>query len=140
MILLSNLSELNPQITSESIVPRLRQAFEEVYSGRSECLEYSEIIKKPEVRALYEEFASDEWRYGKWRTFTAQRSGQFDWGGVEVGLEIVDGIIKEVQIASDALDLEAINAARAALVGTSATVPPAPSPNPIVRDILSILF
>ena len=135
-----NLSELNPQITSESIVPRLRQAFEEVYSGRSECLEYSEIIKKPEVRALYEEFASDEWRYGKWRTFTAQRSGQFDWGGVEVGLEIVDGIIKEVQIASDALDLEAINAARAALVGASATVPPAPSPNPIVRDILSLLF
>lgn len=135
-----NLSELNPEITSDSIVPHLRKAFETEYSGCSEYSEYSEIIKKPEVRALYEEFASDEWRYGKWRTFTAQRSAQFDWGGVELAVNIEDNIIRDVQIASDALDLAALDEARRLLVGASTTTPPPYEANPILDDILSLVY
>lgn len=136
-----NLSELNPEITSDSIVPHLRSAFENEYSEYSEYSKYSEIIKRPEVRALYEEFASDEWRYGRWRTFTAQRSAQFDWGGVEVALTIDEarGIITEVQLASDALDLAALDEARCMLKGTSTSVAPK-SDNPILKDIFSLIF
>ena len=135
-----NLSELNPEITSDSIVPHLRKAFETEYSGCSEYSEYSEIIKKPEVRALYEEFASDEWRYGKWRTFTAQRSAQFDWGGVDLAVNIEDNIIRDVQIASDALDLAALDEARRLLVGANTTTPPPYEANPILDDILSLVY
>ncbi|MBR1550083.1 MAG: lipoate--protein ligase [Bacteroidales bacterium] len=137
-----NLSELNPAITSESIVPALRKAFESEYSECSEYSEFSDIIKKPEVRTLYEEFASDEWRFGRWRTFTAQRSAQFDWGGVELHLTVDQeyAIITDVQIASDALDLSALDEARRLLTGAGTATPPQHEPNPIIDDIMSLVY
>lgn len=137
-----NLSELNPEITSESIVPHLRKAFESEYSEYSEYSDYSEIIKLPEVRALYEEFASDEWRYGRWRTFTAQRSAQFDWGGVELQLTVDQerNVITDVLLASDALDLAALDLARHLLLGASTTTPPPHAPNPILDNLLSMVY
>ena len=134
-----NLSELNPGITPDSIVPRLRAAFELEYSGNSEYSEYSEIIKRPEVRALYEQFASPEWKYGRWRTFTAQRSAQFDWGGVELSLTIDNDVITEVQLASDALDLAALDETRRLLTGADTKKRP-PSESAIVNDILSLVY
>ena len=134
-----NLSELNPGITPDSIVPCLRAAFELEYSGNSEYSEYSEIIKRPEVRALYEQFASPEWKYGRWRTFTAQRSAQFDWGGVELSLTIDNDVITEVQLASDALDLAALDETRRLLTGADTKKRP-PSESAIVNDILSLVY
>lgn len=136
-----NLSELNAEITSDSIIPHLRSAFESEYSEKSEYSEFSEIIKRPEVRALYEEFASDEWRYGRWRTFTAQRTAQFDWGGVELSLTVDQerNIITDVQIASDALDLAALDEARLLLTGASTASTPVAN-NIVIKDILSLIY
>ena len=135
-----NLSELNAEITSESIVPHLRNAFEEVYGGKATEVGFDDIIARPEVQRLYEEFASPEWKYGRWRSFTAQRSAQFDWGGVEVSLDIDNGIIRDVQIASDALDLAALDAVRQKLTGATVEAAPVSCDNPIERDIYNLLF
>lgn len=137
-----NLSELNPEITSESIVPHLRSAFEEVYGGKAAEVGFDDIIAQPAVQRLYEEFASPEWKYGRWRSFTAQRSAQFEWGGVEVQLTVDEarGIITDVQIASDALDLAALETVRKKLTGASTSEAPAESDNPIERDIYNLLF
>ena len=139
-----NLAELNPGITHESIAPRLKEAFLSEYSEYSEYSEnpdFSEIIKCPEVRALHDHFASPEWKYGRWRTFTAQRSAQFDWGGVELALTVDEArdIITDVQIASDALDLAALDEARQQLVGASPNVVPQ-SDNPVLKDIFSLVY
>lgn len=139
-----NLSELNPAITPESIAPRLKEAFLSEYSEYSENSEnsdFSEIIKRPEVRALHDHFASPEWKYGRWRTFTAQRSAQFDWGGVELALTVDEarGVITEVQIASDALDLAALDEARNMLTGASTSVAPQ-SDKPMLKDIFSLIY
>ncbi len=139
-----NLAELNPEITPESIAPRLKEAFLSEYSEYSEYSEhsdFSEIIKRPEVRALHDHFASPEWKYGRWRTFTAQHSAQFDWGGVELALSVDEsrGIITDVQLASDALDLAALDDARRLLTGASTAAAPQ-SDNPILKDIFSLIF
>ena len=136
-----NLAELNPEITPESIAPRLKEAFESEYSEYSEYSDYSEIIKIPEVCVLHDHFASDEWKYGRWRTFTAQRTAQFDWGGVELALTVDEsrGIITDVQLASDALDLAALDEARRRLIGASTSVA-LTSGNPILKDIFSLIY
>lgn len=139
-----NLSELNAGITAESLGPRLKDAFIEEYKGADSqfsILNFDDLIGRPEVRALYEEFASDEWRFGRWRTFTAQHSAQFDWGGVELQLTVDQehGVVTDVQISSDALDLAALDEARRLLVGASTAVPPQ-SDSPIVRDILTMAY
>ncbi len=143
-----NLAELNPAITPESIAPRLKEAFLSEYSEYSENSEnsdFSEIIKRPEVRALHDHFASPEWKYGRWRTFTAQRSAQFDWGGVELALTVDEsrGIITDVQLASDALDLAALDDARRLLTGASTQQCPAggkESESSVIDDILSLVY
>ena len=134
-----NLAELNPEITPESIAPRLRAAFEGVYGGCAEEVSFEDVIRRPEVRRLYEEFASDEWKYGKWKTFIAQRSAQFDWGGVELSLTIEDDIVRDVQMASDALDLAALDEARRLLTGADIKKRP-PTESAIVNDILSLVY
>jgi len=142
-----NLSELNAGITTESLGPRLKDAFDEEYKGTDSfnslfsILNFDDLIGRPEVRALYEEFASDEWRFGRWRTFTAQHSAQFDWGGVELQLTVDQehGVVTDIQISSDALDLAALDEARRLLIGASTAVPPQ-SESPIVRDILLMAY
>lgn len=139
-----NLAELNPAITPESIAPRLKEAFLSEYSEYSEYSEnsdFSEIIKRPEVRALHDHFASPEWKYGRWRTFTAQHSAQFDWGGVELALTVDEsrGIITDVQLASDALDLAALDDARTILTGAKTDQRPQ-TEDAIVNDILSLVY
>lgn len=134
-----NLAELNLDITPESIVPRLKKAFVEEYGGDCMDVAFDDIISCDEVRAIHDHFASDEWKFGRWQTFTAQRSAQFDWGGVELALTVEDSIIRDVQIASDALDLAALDEARRLLIGASVSLCPN-SDNPIVADIISLVY
>jgi hypothetical protein len=102
-------------------------------------MDYDTLCQHPDAQKLYQEFSSDSWRYGNWRTFTAQRSAQFDWGGIELALNIENDIITHVQLASDALDLAALDEARTILTGASATVAPQ-SENPILKDIFSLIY
>lgn len=135
-----NLGELCSDITSESIVPHLRDAFSAAYDGLPLCiLDFDTVKQNDNVQRLFDEFASDEWRYGRWRTFTAQRSAQFDWGGVEVQLSIDNGVIGDVQIASDALDLAALDEARTLLRGADIHTPPQ-TDHPIVQDIVRLVY
>ena len=135
-----NLADLNPDITTESIAPRLRSAFEAEYAGTAREVAFGELVQLPAVRALYEQISSDEWKYGRWRSFVAQRSGQFDWGGVEVALTVEDDIVRDVQIASDALDVAALDDARRLLTGAGTATPPPHAPHPVVDDILSLVY
>lgn len=136
-----NLAELNPAITTESIVPRLRQAFEAEYHDTAEEISFAALMENPAVRVLHDHFASDEWKYGRWRTFVAQCSAQFDWGGVEVALTVDEarGVITDVQLASDSLDLAALDEARRLLTGAVMYHRPH-TENPLVSDILSLVY
>ncbi|MBP3763706.1 MAG: lipoate--protein ligase [Bacteroidales bacterium] len=135
-----NLADLNPDITPDTIAPRLVEAFEQEYGAKATLLDFGSVTERPDVQERFAEFASPQWKYGSWRTFTAQRSGQFDWGGVELALKVDDGTIREVQLASDALDLAALDTARALLIGASAAEVPQHDPDPIVDDILTLAY
>jgi len=134
-----NLSDLRQEITAESIIPRLRTAFEEVYGDHAVEIPFAALVARAEVQTIYKEFVSEEWLYGRWRSFSAQRSGQFEWGGVEVSLIIEDGIVLDVQLASDALDLAALEEARQKLLGSTIKQRPQ-SENAVVNDILSLIY
>lgn len=143
-----NLSELVPEITAQNIVPHLIQAFEQEYGAPLQTIDFDQIIKEPEVQQLYSEFASTEWKYGRWQTFTAQRTAQFDWGGVELSL-VVDqsrGIITAAAIASDSLYPNAISMAEKLLAGASSQQPPQlpatadEMDRQMINDIFSLIY
>lgn len=106
-----NLSEL-ADITAENIVTRLVAAFENEYGGKAETLSFDTIAALPAVQKLYDEFRSDEWRLGRWRTFVAQRQASFPWGEVELSLNVDEErkVITNIMLSTDSLqaDLQSI--------------------------------
>ena len=141
-----NLSELVPDITSDNIIPHLAKAFEQEY-GAYEKLDFDCVAAKPEVLKLRDDFASPEWKYGQWQHFAAQRSAQFDWGAVELSVDVdeASATLTQVSIASDSLYPDFIARAQKLLVGASSHHPPLTaeqlnSEEPIQRDILRDLF
>lgn len=115
-----NLSEL-ADITSETVVPHLCAAFEAEYGERAEVVSFETMLSHPGVVSLYERFSSEEWLFARWRNFTAQRTAQFSWGAVDIAVTTDQqrGIITDVQLATDALEVGLNDTLRSLLIGQS---------------------
>lgn len=142
-----NLSELEPKITAQNIIPNLIQAFKAEYGSSLQIINFDTLAANSEVQELYAEFASPEWKYGRWQQFEAQQSAQFEWGGVEVDVQVDEsaGIIRSIAIASDSLFPEVITQAEQLLTGASIHVLPSvehlpESEQQMFRDIFSLLY
>ena len=130
-----NLSEL-ADITVESLMPRIVEAFEKEFGQRSEVVDFCELSNVDAVRQRRDFYASDEWRFGRWRDFKATCKGAFDWGIVEVSLLMDRGAVVDCQIASDALDVESVDKARRMILGGERS---STDGQPIINDILNLV-
>ena len=138
-----NLSELVPELTSESIKQPLIASFEKVYGSKAALLDFDPFINNKEVQAIREHIASDDFLFGRWRQFKTTKKAQFPWGNVDIALHIDEAkaIITEAQIASDCLDTEMIEQAEKLLQGSSTkTTPVFDEDNEILRDIISLIY
>lgn len=130
-----NLSEL-ADITVENIMPRIVEAFENEYGQKSEMVDFGSLSLVEEVRQRRDFYASDDWRFGRWRDFKATYKGAFDWGMVEVSLLMDGSTVLDCQIASDALDTDAVEKAKQLILGGERS---ATDGQPIINDILNLV-
>lgn len=130
-----NLSEL-ADIAVESLMPRIVEAFEKEYGRKSEVVDFGEMSRIEAVRQRRDFYASDDWRFGRWRDFKATCKGTFDWGIVEVSLLMDRGAVVNCQIASDALDVESVEKARRMILGGERS---STDGQPIINDILNLV-
>ena len=138
-----NLSELVPELTSENIKQPLIDAFEKVYGGKSTMLSFDALVVLPEVQRIYEKISSHDFIFGHWERFKTTKKGRFDWGGVDIALQIDEAksLITEATIASDCLDTEAIRMAEQLLQGSSTkAAPDVDDGNEILRDIVNLVY
>lgn len=95
--------KLNTDIVSEMCI----KSFIEEY--KQEDIDIK-IEKDPEwfnnenIQKLYEKNASWEWRYGKVPKFDISFETRFNWGEIQIHLNIKNAIIEEVAIYSDSLE------------------------------------
>lgn len=65
------------------------------------------VEELPEIpQELLDKYASEEWRLGTRIPFTKNIEHRFEWGGVEVQLEMKGEFIKDCRIYSDSLETE----------------------------------
>lgn len=107
-----NLKELNPEVTVEAMKLALVEAFSEEYG------EYEELslsagadsgmvnLEDAEIKKIYEQYASWDWRYGKSPECEMVHSKRFSWGEVEIHMKLKNLHIQECKVYSDALDVE----------------------------------
>ena len=134
-----NLSEV-AEITSENIIPHLIKAFEEVYQGTATIINFNDLCNEEAIK-LSQKISSDEYLFGKWKEFHTNKSETFDWGSVDIDLDIDEenGIIKDINIASDSLEPASIEAAMQLLKGADLKESPS-SENKIINDIISLIY
>ncbi len=136
-----NLSEV-ADITSDNIIPHLVKAFEKVYDNEAKVIEFDSLLTE-EVMEFSQHIGSEAYLFGKWKEFSTKKSETFEWGSVDIDLNIDEenGIIKDINIASDSLEPAAINAAMDLLKGANIKEAPSfPSDNKIIRDIIGMVY
>ena len=134
-----NLSEV-ADITSENIIPHLIKAFEDIYQNTATIIDFNDLCNEDAIK-LSQNISSEEYLFGKWKEFHTKKSASFDWGNIDIDLNIDEdkGIIKDINIASDSLEPAAIEAAIELLKGANLKESPS-SDNKIIKDIISLIY
>ncbi len=111
-----NLTELNPELTCARMKKYLVRAFEEVHGHKVTFL--------PEpadeaLTSLISRYSSDSWIYGKSLPFTCQLESRFDWGHIQLLLDVKDGVINQLTVYSDGMDSSLAQQLQTVLKGCS---------------------
>ena len=111
-----NLKELCPSITVDGLKQALMNAFESVYGLESAPRVFAEAEER-RIAELRETYSSWAWRFGQRLPFTCRVEGRFPWGGVELQLQIDEGVIRQAAVYSDDMDFAFPPALEKALTG-----------------------
>ena len=137
-----NLREFVPDLTIEGLSASLISGLQAVYGLDSGPISPAEVS----FADLTEKYASDAWLYGQKLPFTASVEDRFPWGGIEIQLEVNEGVIRSVKVYTDAMDETLAGTAEEALTGCpfqfsslSAAVRSAALPEQVKEDLLSLL-
>ncbi len=99
-----NLADLSPTLTCEKMKKFMVQAFSEIY-GAPELLALSEQDRQT-VLDLRSRYASQQWLFGRSMVFSCSLEGQFSFGHLELQLQVDSGVIKDLQVYTDAMDAD----------------------------------
>ena len=115
----ANLIEFNDTINHEVLSDAIIEAFCE-YHGETasvEQLDEASLAKQPTLNTYYQQMADWDWRFGKTPEFSHHIETRFDWGMMDVHMDVKQAVITEVVIFSDALNVELIDLLKETLTG-----------------------
>ncbi len=115
----ANLREYSAAIDHDSVCTAVMESFFERYGARCEpeLLNADSLREIPSLQAYYDQMADWDWRFGKTPEFSHHLEERFGWGGIDLHVNVVHGIIGECTVFSDALDPDMIDSLQAALPG-----------------------
>ena len=118
----ANLVEFNEDITHEILSQAIIEAFcayyrDTDYDGTAliEELDEASLAKQPTLNKYYQQMVDWDWRFGKTPQFSHHMETRFDWGIVDVHMDVQHAVITDVVIFSDALNVELIEQLKEAL-------------------------
>ena len=118
----ANLVEFNDAINHETLSQAMIEAFCEYYGQEVEAIPVEELdevtlAQEPHLNKYYQQMADWEWRFGKTPEFSHHLEIRFDWGLIDLHLDVKQAVITEAVIFSDALNVELIEALKESLTG-----------------------
>lgn len=122
-----NLGEMNALVNHEVLRDKIIEEFKK-YHGYSiedvveiEKLNREDLEKNPKMLEYYNKYNDWNWRFGETPEFNQQMTERFDWGMMEVHLDVHKAKITDCRIFSDSLHPEMIEEIMASLVNLSYT-------------------
>jgi len=101
-----NLSSLVPEITHQTVSEAISQAYQEYYQVEvsPEYIDPDHFTGLPDFQEKFAMQSSWDWNFGKTPPFTHSLDERFDWGGVEVLLNVERGTVQQATVYTDMLD------------------------------------
>lgn len=100
-----NLTEIVPDLTAEDIIESVTHSLRKQI-GCEVALKQLDDTDKMLAQAYVDKYYSDIWNLGDTPNFSCEMCHRFDWGSLQLGIEIEDGQIKKIKFSTDALDAE----------------------------------
>lgn len=105
----ANLKEFNPDIGIEELADEITSSFfNRLGAGTEEIMNLDSLEKTPKLTDYYDILRSEEWLYKKSPDFTHKLTDRFEWGGIEINIDVVQGIVAQAEIFTDSLYPEMI--------------------------------
>lgn len=111
-----NLSQLCPGLTCEGMAGALEDAFGAVCGLPVERLS-PESLDWARVEQLRTRNASDHWLFGPRLPLSMECEARFDWGGVQLQLQVESGVVTGAKAYTDAMDWQLAPRLEEALLG-----------------------
>lgn len=134
----TNLNEFCPGLTCEKMGKALAEAFGNVYGLVPEILPLPE---DPQIETDTAMLSGWDWLYGRQLPFTFSCEGKFDWGHIQLQLQVEAGTIIQAEVYSDAMDWQMPEQVTKALTGCRfnlSAIEAALSPLPLGKDLCSL--
>ena len=100
-----NLVELVPGLTCERMAQAMETAFAAVYGLTPERVDESRLNLEA-IECLRARNASRDWLYGPRLPLSFECEERFDWGSVQLQLQVESGVVVQTKVYSDAMDWE----------------------------------
>ncbi len=115
----ANLKEFNKNINHEILSQAIIEAFCDYYGQivETEELDEASLAKQPALNKYYQQMADWNWRFGKTPEFSHRIETRFDWGLIDLHMDVKQAVIQEVVIFSDALNVDLIDLLKQTLTG-----------------------
>ena len=110
-----NLSELSKTVTCESVMQNLLKAFAEAFKLTPSFIN---DIDMSFINAKAKEYSDWDYIYGKTINFSISLKNHFDWGNLELLLQIEEGNITKIKTYTDAMDHNLSESIENALLGS----------------------
>lgn len=98
-----NLKELIPKITVEAVKDSIRKQYVQSY-GHYKLISCHDVMGI-ELNNIYQKHASWDWRFGDTPEYDISFSNYFIWGALNLELNLDKGIISDIKVYSDAMDV-----------------------------------
>jgi lipoate-protein ligase A len=128
-----NMKELFHDVTVQKMKQALIDAFKRQTSGHLDTITFQDTetydvtnnidkqdLKKrllKDIKNMQRRYSSWEWTFGESPEFEADFSFRYKWGGADLYLQVIDGMIQSAQVCSDALDVNLPNHLQSKLTG-----------------------
>lgn len=118
-----NLQELNSEISHDEISKRIIAEFFKAHNQECdiEILDHDYLKNIPALNEHFQKMSDWNWRFGEAPQFNHQMTERFDWGMMEVHLDVHKGQVEKAKIFSDSLHPEMIEELNTALLNIAYT-------------------
>jgi len=101
-----NLNTLVPDLSHQTVSAAISQAYQDYYqvAVTTEFITPEHFADLPDFKEKFARQCGWEWNFGSTPPFTHSLDERFDWGGIEVLLNVERGTIKQATIYTDMLD------------------------------------